>query len=53
MEIGENFISVDDHFLQQPILVWSTIFFNKKKDPDFLQTKFICCLLYTSPSPRD
>ena len=30
METGEYFISVDDHFLQQPLLVWSTNFFSKK-----------------------
>ena len=31
MEIGEYFFSVDDHFFQQPFLVWSTNFFIKKK----------------------
>ena len=31
MEVGEYFISVDDHFFQQPLLVWSTNFFSQKK----------------------
>ena len=31
MEVGEYFISVDDHFFQQPLLVWSTVFFSQKE----------------------
>ena len=28
---GEYFINIDDHFFQQPLLVWSTNFFSRKK----------------------
>ena len=31
METGGYFVNVDDHFLQQPLLVWSTNFVSKKK----------------------
>ena len=34
-------ISIVDHFFQQPLLVWSTNFFSRRKKLFFFQTKFI------------